>query len=328
MPGARCSARAAASPRRPRPCREVARGCGGAEGSAAGLAESRGVPGAAAPSLGVPLPRSPGAAISSSRSADPPSPVVPTSSPLCPRLRRFPVGAGAPQDPRAPLETPFPPAGCRFLPLNSARLRQPHGGGAARVSAGTCVFPGTRVAPRCVSHSKATGGCRAPCWHPRCGHTRGLCQPGQRGCSVTSCCHLSGRAPGVAWAKPRPWVGGFVGGFSALPCVPGLCSVPAWGSCRATAPGARGRAGGHTWAPGVCHHGHVRQAGGSRGLGWTRSSFRGDLRALGVVARSGARCASRVCPRRSLVEDGGGFCAAGAGGGLAAARRVNNPSLF
>lgn len=111
-----------------------------------------------------------------------------------------------------------------------------------------------------------------------------------------------------------------MGGFAALPPRAGALFGASLGGVGARCHGTRGRAGGHTWAPSVCHRGHVRQPGGERGLG-RAAALPGDASAsLGVGGTVARSAASRVPHAGHLLRTGRFFRSrtAGAGGGSAA----------
>lgn len=199
------------------------------------------------------------------------------------------------------------------------------------MSVGTCVFFGTRVAalPRCVTqrgHGWVRGCLLAsllwahvwivPAWRAwALGHP--VLSPLGRALGTR---HAPGRVGGRVGGAPA--VGGFVGAGALLGAKRGGLR----GVRRATAPGARGRAGGHTWAPGVCHRGHVRLAGGNRGRGGGAPALpgEGDTR----QPRGWRHEAVPGVPHAGhLLRTGRIFRSRGRSAG-GAARRVKNPSLF
>lgn len=264
------------------------------------------MPGAAGPSpTGCRSPPLPGLPIS--RSAGAPSLVIAGSFPLC----RYSRGS------RFPLRAAVPPAGRCFLPRggdeNTAipTAEGPHACPPARVS--VCFWaPAVSCCVAQPGHELGAGlpaaipavGTRVDCASPAGVGARWARSPRVVTPRVTplgSLAHTQGCVGGRVGGAPgrmAEWVGGLVGGFAALPLPAGALFGASVGGCglggarRATAPGARGRAGGHTWTPGVCHRGHVRQAGGSRGLRGAAALPGGGPASFGV----GAGCAPRRVP--------------------------------
>lgn len=244
----------------------------------------------------------------------------------------MPGAAGPPPSPGLPVFPP-PPV-CRSLPASNVRAPvAPPGGGAARLSVGTCVLPGTRVAPRClgVSSSKATGarlptgipaglGAWAPARHawalgglgsPRRSRPRRR-HPRPRALGESARIGVRGQA---CWRSPRQRAGGFT--VSSLrgalfgASVEGLREAPVPRPCRwgERHPGDRGRAArAHVGARRVSARARAAyrwqpDPGGSRGAA---SLPRGPGEPQGSW-RERCHVCTRVCPRRSLVEARGDF---------------------